>query len=48
MHGRQPLEMIDVRDEQRDGAPRRARLSEGSRRCVDEVIVGEDALVEML
>jgi len=48
VHSREPLEMIDVGNEQRDGAPRRARLSQGSRRRVDEIVVGEDAFVEML
>jgi hypothetical protein len=48
VNGREPLEVIDVGNEQRDGAPRRARLREGSRRRVDESIVAEDAFVKML
>jgi hypothetical protein len=48
VHSREPLEMIDVGNEQRDGAPRRGRLSQGSRRRVDKIVVPEDAFVEML
>ena len=48
MNRRQTLEMVDVRNEQSDASLRRARLGERRRRRVDEMVVAEDAFVQIL